>query len=324
MSPSLAVALGRDVERGIAASSTPSPQLWVDIGTSFRTLSKWDLELNASLVVVGVDPRKDNIEHAYQPKTPRFVRIHGACSEGPPGFATFYLHKSPTCGSLHATRKDAPTVGRNKDACIGDVPTPTRVPTFPLRLLLRQLPAGRRVELLKIDVQGAELACLRSAGTELRRVDNILLEVQDAAHDSRLVMYEDAPTVPELDMLLAAHGHIRQYCEWNVYTKELREINCLYSVRQACSRASDTDPRSRTTHTEACRASSEPCSRASDAARARAFSASSPDWPGRTVHAATANAEHPPGGITSLGDGQLPVAELDGLLLQFAEVCAQA
>ena len=62
-----------------AVPATQTPRLWLDIGTSFRTLTKWDLEQNASLVVVGVDPLQSNIEHAYQPKTPRFVRIHGAC-----------------------------------------------------------------------------------------------------------------------------------------------------------------------------------------------------------------------------------------------------
>lgn len=211
-----------------AVPHAQTPRLWLDIGTSFRTLAKWDIEHNSSLVVVGVDPLKANIEHSYQPTSARFVRIQGACAESA-GTATFYAHKSPTCGTLNPTRRDAPTVGSGKDACTGDVPVPTQVPTFPLRLLMRSLPARRRVELLKIDVQGSELMCLRSAGLELRRVDNVLLEVQDAEEGSRLLMYENAPSIPELDALMASHGLVRQYCERNFYGKELREINCLYT-----------------------------------------------------------------------------------------------
>ena len=218
-----------------AVPATQTPRLWLDIGTSFRTLTKWDLEQNASLVVVGVDPLRSNIEHAYQPKTPRFVRIHGACSEST-GTATFYVHKSPTCGTLNPTRKNAPTVGTGNDACTGDVPIPTQVPTFPLRLLLRSLPSTGRIELLKIDVQGSELDCLRSAGAELRRVDNVLLEVQDAAEGSNLLMYEGAPTIPDLDALLASHGLVRQYCERNFYGKQLKEINCLYASTHPLAR----------------------------------------------------------------------------------------
>ena len=87
------------------------PRVWVDVGTSYKTLAKWDVNNNASLVVVGVDPVQSNIEHSDHPKTPRFVRVHGACAEGAPGFVTLNVHKSPTCASLHATRRDAPAAG---------------------------------------------------------------------------------------------------------------------------------------------------------------------------------------------------------------------
>ena len=213
-----------------------SPRVWLDVGTSYKTLAKWDVLHNDSLVLVGVDALKRNVEHIYQPQTPRFVRVAGACTEGPPGQATFNVHRSPTCGTLMPTRSDAPKLGTGEDACTGDEPVPTRVPTFPLRMLLRSTQrVARRVELLKIDVQGAELVCLRSAGAELRRVDHVLLEVQDADEQSGLLVYQGAPALTQLDALLGSHGLRRQYCEWNRWATKVREINCLYSSERAAS-----------------------------------------------------------------------------------------
>ena len=213
-----------------AASSAQLPRLWLDVGTSEKTLAKWDVLHNNSLIVVGVDPVLANIEHPSQPATPRFVRIHGACADAPPGNTTLFAHRSPTCASLLPTRSNAPKLGKGRDACTGDVPTVVTVPMFPLRLLLRRMQRlARRVELLKIDVQGSELSCLRSAGAELRHVDNVLLEVQDADASSGLLMYEGAPSIGELDGLLGGHGLRRQYCEFNQISKQVREINCLYA-----------------------------------------------------------------------------------------------
>lgn len=227
-------------ERALAAvvpSSTP-PRVWLDVGTSYKTLSKWDLLHNASLVVVGVDPVQANVESAQHPNTPRFVRVHGACAEGAPGFVTLNMHRSPTCGTLLPTRANAPSMGKGSSACTGDVPTPTRVPSFPLRQLLRKMEHGlaRRVELLKIDVQGSELACLRSAGSELRRVDNVLLEVQDADEASGVLMYAGSPTLAQLDALLSEHNLHRQYCEANRWAEQAREINCLYASSHPAAR----------------------------------------------------------------------------------------
>ena len=227
------------MEHAIAALSgtaRAAPRVWVDIGTSFKTLAKWDVLHNDSLIVVGIDPLKANIQHPWQPETPRFVRVHGACAEGPPGETTLYVHRSPTCGSLLPTRTNGPKLGVGRDACTGDEPTPTRVPSFPLHQLLRRVRSPtRRIELLKIDVQGSELSCLRSAGAELRRVDNVLLEVQDAEEASGLLTYESSPSLTQLDELLASHHLRRQYCEWNAWAKNVREINCLYSSSHAAA-----------------------------------------------------------------------------------------
>jgi len=224
----VATALGN----AIAATASPHQRrLWVDIGTSVRTLTQWDLEQNESLVVVGMDALKSNLDDAQQPQIQRFVRVHGACTAGPEESATINVHRSPTCGSLLRTRTNAPTVGRGKDACTGDVPTQMAVPAFSLHTLLKLLVPrlARRVELLKIDIQGAELSCLHSAGRALRHVDNVLLEVQDADEASGILFYEGSPSIAALDEALASQGHERQYCEWNMWMWHVRELNCLYS-----------------------------------------------------------------------------------------------
>lgn len=215
----------------LSSASTQPPRVWLDIGTSERTLAKWDVTHNTSLIVVGVDPLKANVEHAMQPTTPRFLRVHGACvAEGELRNISLNVHKSPTCASVLPTRRDAPRLGQGRDACTGDVPVPTVVPAFPLHLLLRRMQRlSARVELLKIDVQGAELSCLRSGGAELGRVDNVLLEAQDADEGSGLLLYEGSPSIAQLDDFLLVHGLSRQYCEWNIFSKTVREMNCLYS-----------------------------------------------------------------------------------------------
>ena len=157
--PSVAIdGAGSGITRALQSLAGASPRVWLDIGTSYKSLTKWDVLHNSTLVVVGVDPVKANIYHSYQPATPRFVPVHGACTKGPPGFTTFNMHRSPTCGSLLQTRAHGPRLGAGSDACTGDVPVPTRVPTFPLRMLLH-LTRDRlapRIELLKIDVQVRE------------------------------------------------------------------------------------------------------------------------------------------------------------------------
>jgi hypothetical protein len=163
-------------------NSSGQRRVWIDVGTSWRSLATWDVVQNSSLVVVGVDAMRWNLYHRLQASssTKRFIPVEGACTDDErSAHVAFNFHKSPTCGTLLHARRDGPRVGQGKAACTGDVPRRGRVRAFPLRSLLRRVAASiaPRVELLLIDVQGAELSCLRSAGSELRRVDHILLEV---------------------------------------------------------------------------------------------------------------------------------------------------
>jgi FkbM family methyltransferase len=226
-------ATAQNLLRMAVSEAGPSPRFWLDIGTSHMSLTKWDVERNSSIVVVGVDALRANVEHPNQPRTQRFVRFQGACMSGGSGTTIINVHRSPTCGSILRTNQKAPPVGVGRHTCTGDTPTPTVVPRFPLSALLKRIVPrfARRIELLKIDVQGAELSCLQSAGHWLQQVDNVLLEVQDATQESGMIMYEGAPTIEMLDAALSKSGHERQYCEWNHWMWKWREFNCLYSSK---------------------------------------------------------------------------------------------
>ena len=213
-------------------------RVWFDIGTWKSTLTKHDLAQDSGLIVLGLEALASNLNASLQPTTPRFVRVHGACASAQPGETlVFHEHTSPSCGSLLPTHPLAPRVGKGRDTCIGDVPKSLAVRAVPLSLLIERTRAVlrvQRIEFVKIDVQGAELDCLRSAGSALRSIDNILLESQDATEASRLALYQGFGRLPETDaMLAAADGHFqREYCEWNHVAKVLREINCLYRNTQ--------------------------------------------------------------------------------------------
>ena len=222
-----------------ASTATSAPRVWIDVGTSYRSLTTWDVENNESLVVFGIDALQSNLNDRRQSKSPRFVPVQGACTTAHERNLTFWVHASPTCGSLLQTPPNVPVLGSGSDACTGDRPRAVTVTTFRMSALLRRvfhLTGQKSIELLKIDVQGSELDCLQSAGRALSMVDNVLLEVQDVSNHSRLLLYKGSPRISDLDETLGGVGFDRQYCEWNRWSKPIRELNCLYSNRRAGSK----------------------------------------------------------------------------------------
>lgn len=206
-------------------------RVWIDVGTAWRSLASWDVEHNSTLVVVGVDALRANLDDVRQPVSPRFIRVHGACSTSGGENITFFKHASPTCGSLLATVPGGPKLGAGADACVGDVPRRLSVRAFRLATLLHRVRALGifRVELLKLDIQGSELDCLESATPELAMVDNILLEVQDVGDSSQLHVYKGSASLRAIEPFLKRRGFLNQYCEWNRWGKSVREVNCLFT-----------------------------------------------------------------------------------------------
>ena len=235
------VALHATVYEGGSPIDVSKRRVWLDVGTSWRSLATWDLMHNDSLIVVGVDAMRWNLYHRLQAttKTKRFIPVEGVCTEST-SHVTFNFHESPTCGTMLNTRRDGPQVGHGKSACVGDVPRRGKVRAFPLRWLLQRVVPhlAPRIELLMIDIQGAELSCLQSAGEELRHVDNILLEVQDASNSSGKLMYEGAASLTELDGALSSNGlrFKRQYVTPYACARVHLRTRCLLACVHATSR----------------------------------------------------------------------------------------
>ena len=77
-------------------------KVWVDICTSYKTLMSWDLLLNESLHVFGIDALHKNVYNHLQPETPRLKILEGVCSKTENKTLNFFVHKSPTCGSIYS------------------------------------------------------------------------------------------------------------------------------------------------------------------------------------------------------------------------------
>jgi FkbM family methyltransferase len=191
------------------------------------------LEQNDSLIVIGIDALRSNIYNELQSKSKRFIGMEGVCSSKSVNTTEFYIHTSATCGSLLSVKPDAPALGSGTHACTQDKPRIVQVKVFHLGALLQQVRKLfniERIEFLKLDVQGAELDCLTSCyDDELENIDNILVEVQDVVNTSSLAIYAGAPTLDELNAFFIKADFYLQYCEWNRWSKHIRELNCLYS-----------------------------------------------------------------------------------------------
>lgn len=186
---------------------------WIDIGTSsFSTLFRAVAKPGSAVMLIGVEPLLEAYaacdDYVERHKWRSAVKmVHAACSAGVANSVTFYQHEDPQCSSL---LRDMPLAGRhalhhgklpqnrssgaNFTRCIGGHERAILVPRLSLKeILLKYAPAApARIELLKLDTQGSELACLLSAGEQIERIDNLFIEVQDVPEAE--LLYRSAHT----------------------------------------------------------------------------------------------------------------------------------
>ena len=162
----------------------------------------------------------------------RYTMLQSACStHETPRTLTFYEHPDSQCNSLHPDNPLAVKVDAGK--CVGGRSQSTSVPVVTLNQVLLRIPRVLSIPLLKIDTQGNEWACLLGAGSSLKRIDNIFIEIQDLLNFS-LAMYEGSHDARFYDAHLGEHGFERQYCEFNGKlgrNSHTREVNCMYTQR---------------------------------------------------------------------------------------------
>ena len=205
-------------------------RVWFDIGTAGRCDFRRDLKEDRDLFLIAVEPTPsfaDQVEAILlkNETRDRFHVVRAACTDFSPAKITFYVHPLQECNSLRRTRAGHSKVFNGE--CVGKTPKKMEVDAMTLADILEQLPLEVEIQLVKIDIQGHEWPCLEGAGEQLRRVQNIFLEIQDLPKKD--AMYEGVLDVASMDQRLESKGFYRQYCEMN--SPELREINCLYTQK---------------------------------------------------------------------------------------------
>jgi len=119
-------------------------------------------------------------------------QLHGVISKwgivgaGKTGESDFYLYRSSICSSREPVVNDPNLTGKWK---------PVKVPAVSLELEWASSFGGATCDLLKVDVEGAELDLLKQENVFLKRVRNIILE-----------WHKWEVQLPELEALLGAEG----------------------------------------------------------------------------------------------------------------------
>ena len=228
-----------DEAPGIRLANT-TRAVWIEVGVWKVSDFQKIVGNNKSLFLVAVEPTAKSASSAASSlgsfgADGRYTMVNRACvNRGEPSRLTFFQHKDSECNSLNADNLAGKGVDGGK--CVGGEVANTTTRAVMLSELLQQIPPWVPIELLKIDIQGHELPCLSGAGGELRRINNIFIEIQDLP-EQRKHMYKDSHNVSAVDAKLGALGFVRQYCELNGPNGKLgldevmREVNCMYTQR---------------------------------------------------------------------------------------------
>lgn len=128
----------------------------------------------------------------------RAVRVWNAALHHSEGTLELLVHENRGTSSIFERPADARRYFDSRDRVVERVPVPART----LDAIAREAGLGR-IDLLKLDTQGAEVNILRGAQALLAAgaIDAIYTEFFVVPH------YEGAPLLPEIWQALAAHGY---------------------------------------------------------------------------------------------------------------------
>lgn len=164
-----------------------------------------------------VSPNEDTMTIAVEPvlsiaanitKHPRLLVLPCAISDRV-GIAPFYAYNDGLSSSLNLANEAAPDLmGWKSKALPSDIPSVALVPVVTLRHLLDAIPRHIEIELIKTDMQGHDLAAIKSAGLAARRAKFIHHE---ASCDNK-TSYAGAPqNDAELDWIAYMINTLRVY-----------------------------------------------------------------------------------------------------------------
>jgi len=159
--------------------------VWVDVGTCRGETTLSHARHNPNLKVYAFEPNL-RVASKLVGSAPNFLVFPMAVAEQD-GTATFYVNEFEMAGSLLPLNEDAVRtwVGVENHKVERTVTVPTiRLDTF------MDLVGLQRIDFLKVDTQGTDLAVVRSAGRRLRDIVRIALEVAIAP----VPLYKGAPS----------------------------------------------------------------------------------------------------------------------------------
>jgi FkbM family methyltransferase len=173
-----------------------STEIWIDIGAHHGESSLPNAKNNPGLKVYAVEP---NLRAASKlvGRLANYVVLPMAIAEKD-GSADFYVSVYDHASSLLPFNEEGLRTWAGHDLKIDSVVT---VPTIRLDTLMGMLEI-EKVDFLKIDTQGMDLAVLRSAGTRLGDIGMIRLEVWVAP----VPLYSGAPSKQEVVAFLEGSG----------------------------------------------------------------------------------------------------------------------
>jgi FkbM family methyltransferase len=170
---------------------------WIDVGAHLGELMLWHAQLNPGLRVFALEPNL-RAATALMGRASNYLVIPMAVAERD-GAADFHLNEYEEANSL------LPFHEEGLRAWIGghvlNVESIVTVPTIRLDTLMALMEIDR-VDFLKIDTQGMDLAVLKSAGQRLRDISKITLEVALTP----LPLYSGAPSKDEVVAFLVDAG----------------------------------------------------------------------------------------------------------------------
>jgi len=183
----------------VLARLLSEPLVVVDVGCRWGFAEAWE-RLGDRSLIIGFDPDEDECARLAESYSDNeHVRFVPKGLGAQPGAATLYITEAPGGCSLFPSATDA--VERHPGLTGGRVNATTEVTVTTLDDWLAGEPI-ERVDVMKIDTQGSELAVLTGAREALRSVRAIEVEVEFNE------LYDDIPLFSDIDRYLRQAGFV--------------------------------------------------------------------------------------------------------------------
>lgn len=185
--------------------------IWIDVGAHRGEVTLGYANHNPGLKIYALEPNL-RVAASLMGRAPNFIVIPMAVAETD-GSADFHINANDFASSLLPLSKKAlqawDGLEDHIEQSIVTVPT-IRLDTF---MDLMQI---QKIDFLKVDTQGMDLAVVRSAGSRLRDIAKITIEVGIAV----VPLYVGAPSKDEVLRFLEAAGFTLTGVEKQTYGQE--------------------------------------------------------------------------------------------------------